>query len=673
MRLFGKLALGVLLALSACSSGSDSGGGGTSVTPTPTPTPTATATPTPTPAGFTRGTQTTVVPTQTVGTSGATITVPASAGALAGVRITIPAGALSANRTVSVASDSGTLAVQDGTAGSAMHLNFDGGEALFDQPVSITIPYTGSAIPVPYYVDAAGALHLAQISGIDRTNHTVTFDTFHASLFTWINALANINDAYATAFTPQDDGFQIVNTGSSYNRGGECFGMTSFAQWYFKNVKGAEGKFFPRFMDTVGTNNPARNGQQIIATRAFTAIAQQWNSYYSAIVGAQLRLSDSEQYTVIRSALKNTQRPVIIYLAQSNGSAAHSVLAYGYDRGDLSTYDVNFPGTVHHIVYDAVLGSWKPYTSAANANAAGTTFDRIAYNGDGSITTEPYRNILADAKLSFNNSANATVAVTSHTSGQSLTSRIVTLTGKVTSSQVLVRKIRVMVGSTPYTANVASDGTFSAVITITAGTNYLSFVTYGRDSANNEIVAPNNTVNNFTLIGSFPESVILTTLTWDTNDTDIDTYVIDPTGDYSAYYHKTTADGGFLDYDVTTGYGPEHWLLTTANTVRWGQPYKVRLHYYSDHGHGPSNYTVGIQVYDGVRAQTSYFRGNLGVSVPSNDQPGGTGADWANIATITPVQPTAALPAGQSIVQRGVNGQLNIRVAVPLAPQRVKR
>lgn len=118
---------------------------------------------------------------------------------------------------------------------------------------------------------------------------------------------------------------------------------------------------------------------------------------------------------------------------------------------------------------------------------------------------------------------------------------------------------------------------------------------------------------------------ILVTLTWDTNGTDLDTYVIDPTGDYSCYYHKVTADGGALDHDVTTGYGPEHWTLTDNNTVRYGQPYKIRVHYYSDHGHGGTNYTVSIVEYEGTtRQQTQTYRGYLGVSIPSNNQPNGT-------------------------------------------------
>src|SRR5205823_5317187 len=156
-----------------------------------------------------------------------------------------------------------------------------------------------------------------------------------------------------------------------------------------------------------------------------------------------------------------------------------------------------------------------------------------------------------------------------------------------------------------------------------------------------------------------PSSVILVTLTWDTNDTDLDTYVIDPTGDYSAYYHRITADGGFLDHDVITGFGPEHWLLTTQNTVRYGQDYIVRVHYYSDHGHGPSNYTVSIQLYDGAAAVTTYYRGNLAVSNPGNQLPTGTGADWADIAIVRPLAPSGQ--TAQSATFRAVeSGQLPV-------------
>jgi hypothetical protein len=177
----------------------------------------------------------------------------------------------------------------------------------------------------------------------------------------------------------------------------------------------------------------------------------------------------------------------------------------------------------------------------------------------------------------------------------------------------------------------------------------------------------------FTLNLNIPKSVILVTLTWDTNDTDIDTYVIDPVGDYSCYYHKATADGGELDYDITTGYGPEHWTLMTTDTVRYDQPYIIRLHYYSDHGNGPSNYTVSIKVYEGTsRVQEYWYRGNLAVSNPSNNAPDGSGEDWVDIANITLTQATTQAPAHALRAMRASDGRINLTVPVPSKEQRIK-
>jgi len=168
--------------------------------------------------------------------------------------------------------------------------------------------------------------------------------------------------------------------------------------------------------------------------------------------------------------------------------------------------------------------------------------------------------------------------------------------------------------------------------------------------------------------------MILVTLTWDTDDTDIDTYVIDPTGDYSCYYHKITADGGELDYDVTTGYGPEHWTLMNTDTVRYGQPYEVRLHYYSDHDNGPSNYTVSIKVYEGTdRENEFWYRGNLAVSDPYNDSPTDTGPDWANIADITLTEAARSSPRSAVVTSTDMSGRLHITVPLPPQSQRIKK
>lgn len=671
-RLLGGLLAAGLLLLGAC--GSDDPNGPTP-TPPPPPPPAITA------ARFTPGATTTLIPATEVGPLGATLTVPADSGPMSGAVIEIPAGALDETTTVSVSTDAGAMAVNEGTPGVAFHLNVGtapGGHVNFAQPVRITVPYAGDGVPVPYYIDDAGAFHAVQLTTIDRVAKTMTFETFHASIFTWLVSLVRGDDAYQSPFVQTNDAFQVANRGSLYDsangHNGECFGMTTFSLWYFRNAKPAEGNFYPRFMTTVGTgaNGETRNGQQVIATRTFTSVAQQWSTYNRSLIGPRVNLTDEDNYTIIRNVLLNTRAPTVLYLGRSNAPGAHSVLATGFDKGDIKIYDVNFPTADRHIIYDTATKKFTPYNGAANANAPATLYDRIIDNGDGSFTTEPYRNILDDAKQNFQNSADATVTFTSHTSGATVSDRVVELRGRVDSSQVLVDRIRIVIGSTEFNAEVAQDGSFFIPVTLAAGPNPMQIITFGKRPNGNSIDAPNNLrVSGFLLNGEFAQSVILTTLTWDTDDTDIDTYVIDPSGDYSAYYKKTTADGGFLDYDVTDGFGPEHWLLTTANTVRYGQPYRFRAHYYS--GDVPTNFTVAVQLYDGDRAITTYHRGTLVVSNPDNDRPDGTGADWLDVVTIIPVQESPTAPAGTTFARTLPSGRMEITVAVPPREQRRKQ
>ncbi len=108
-----------------------------------------------------------------------------------------------------------------------------------------------------------------------------------------------------------------------------------------------------------------------------------------------------------------------------------------------------------------------------------------------------------------------------------------------------------------------------------------------------------------------------------------------------------------------------------TNTVRYNQPYKFRVHYYSDHGNGPTNYTVTIKLYNGTPQQTTLtYTGGLAVSNSSNDQPTNTGADWKDIATITLTQPTAATVA--PVVQSTPETGLTITVPAPPLSERLR-
>jgi len=617
------------------------------------------------PVEFTPGTNTTIT-SKTIGATGGTLEVTNSNSPLYRVKVEFPAGALNRNINTSLGSNNGSLTPNSGTfAGKTMSLNVpDVNE--FQQPVTITVPFSNeSGVPVPYYVDAGGKLHPAQLISINASDKTFTFQVFHASMFTWIweefTSLipGNVVD---TGFKPNVDGFQIKNGATIYTPIGECLGMTSFSLWYFMNKKESMGDFYSKYYDVVTTDSEGNSlmGQNIIATRAYISIIQQWNTYIPE-VARQQNYSDEVKYGMIRNSITNTGNPVLVYLYhKDNSQGAHSVLAYAFNKatGSISIYDPTYPGATKKIEYNLDTKAFNPYSG----------FDGIVFNGDGSLNlTEPYQNIFDDAEANFQGSGNAIITINSHTNGQEVTERNVDISGVIESGQVLVSKLTVIVGSTSFAVNVGNDGYFSLTISLKSGINHLKFKTEGLDMYSNLVPLSNNmSIVDFILNLNIPTSMILMTLTWDTNDTDLDTYVIDPTGDYSCWYHKQTSDGGELDYDIIYGYGPEHWTLSSTDTIRYGSPYRFRVHYYSDHGNGPSNYTVTITIYEGTNRELTYqYRGNLAVSNSLNDSPNGTGPDWRNVASITltlgNVAPTMVTSS---------TGQMKITVPIPPREER---
>ncbi len=64
---------------------------------------------------------------------------------------------------------------------------------------------------------------------------------------------------------------------------------------------------------------------------------------------------------------------------------------------------------------------------------------------------------------------------------------------------------------------------------------------------------------------------------WNTDGTDVDLHVIEPSGEECFYQHTQTASGGHISRDVTTGYGPELYLLPSAPAGS----YRVSAHYFA--------------------------------------------------------------------------------------------
>jgi len=68
------------------------------------------------------------------------------------------------------------------------------------------------------------------------------------------------------------------------------------------------------------------------------------------------------------------------------------------------------------------------------------------------------------------------------------------------------------------------------------------------------------------------------TLSWDSDMTDIDLWVIEPTGEKVYYSHMLSGVGGMFHQDFTGGYGPEEYLIKRAPKGN----YTIKVHFYGN-------------------------------------------------------------------------------------------
>ncbi len=70
---------------------------------------------------------------------------------------------------------------------------------------------------------------------------------------------------------------------------------------------------------------------------------------------------------------------------------------------------------------------------------------------------------------------------------------------------------------------------------------------------------------------------LMAVISWNTDNSDIDLHVIEPTGEKCYYSNRKTRIGGYMTNDVTRGYGPEMYILENGKAGK----YKVKVKYFS--------------------------------------------------------------------------------------------
>jgi len=158
--------------------------------------------------------------------------------------------------------------------------------------------------------------------------------------------------------------------------------------------------------------------------------------------------------------------------------------------------------------------------------------------------------------------------------GSLVTNRIVDISGKVANPE-LDRALLILDNDIEHAFDInLSSGFFNQEIVLSGSISEVQHTV--RVIAVSGSLTAEDTMTFSSLV---PPMALRATLTWDTNETDVDFWITDPNGEKCYYANSTTDSGLTLDVDDTDGYGPEN---ITTSTIIPGD-YLVQVHYYSDH------------------------------------------------------------------------------------------
>jgi len=129
---------------------------------------------------------------------------------------------------------------------------------------------------------------------------------------------------------------------------------------------------------------------------------------------------------------------------------------------------------------------------------------------------------------------------------------------------------------------ILSNGTFSVNAVVAPGVNLI------------EVIA-GDARDKVSFFAKVPSRDVKVVLTWDT-PTDVDLWVIDPTGEKCYYGNRSIKSGGNLDVDITAGYGPETFTMAKALPGN----YSVETQYYSSNGQAATRVWIYVILYEGT-------------------------------------------------------------------------
>lgn len=500
---------------------------------------------------------------------------------------------------------------------------------LLDAPLEITLPYDDRWLDdednmAVLHFDSEGNPEPVTMLAVDTVANTVTFDSRDFSQFAVValKALNLANNVLSLeSYTISDgwssgvDGWDIANFGSYFSPGGNCLGMSGYSVWWYKNMP--TDILYGKYSTEGGAPDSIAH---ITATRAHLAQSQYWGIKQW---GYQQTLGASSTGILMKAFLKAFDQPLILVLG-TGASPAHASVVYGWDATGFKFYEVNQVDSDKHVDWSSA-GGWGNYGTYNNFSFVG-----LPSLGRG----EDFAQLVAEAAAGYTSSQDITL--TSPTEGEEIAAHDTQLTGTLGGGLNSLATIITYIKGVPQTIPV-SGGAFNSTIPVANGENTIIIIA-GTMSQSRWYRNGATLIRNIT--GTLPPADFIATLSWDQGSSDVDLYVTEPGGETAWYSDLSTSNGLVLDFDNTSGYGPEHITLTSGDgdTVLAGD-YVVRVHYYADHGGGPVTGRVSIVANEGKPnfvLRTIPF--SISVADSSTDGPGGSGPQWRDITTVQLVE-----------------------------------